>query len=64
MWPDPSNKALPDKEFRKHYDALLITGELNPDILVFCDRYQQRSLNDLKKALKRFAARDAVKSDH
>lgn len=48
-----AGEGLPRKEFNKHLDALLITGQLNPDILCYCDREQQHVLNEVKKALKR-----------
>lgn len=57
MWPEPSNTPLQDKIFRSHYDRLLETGSINPDILGYMDRYQQRAVNELKKAMIRIKKR-------
>jgi hypothetical protein len=50
---DPSPTPLERKIFNAHYDNLLITGKLNPDILAQMDSYQQFACNELKKALIR-----------
>lgn len=53
MFPDANHEPLERKVFNSHLDALLQTGQLNPEILEFCDSYQQRTLNEVKKALVR-----------
>lgn len=53
MWEDPANEPLPDKEWRKHLDAYLCTGQINPDILQYLDRRQQFVINEIKKAMNR-----------
>lgn len=58
MWPDPALVPLPRKEFNRHLDVLLTTGQLNPDILPFMDSYQQRTINEVKKSLIRLSKRD------
>lgn len=62
MWPEPAIEPLPRKEFNKHLDALLITSQLNPDVLVYCDRNQQRTLNEVKKSLTRIKNKYARKA--
>lgn len=53
MTPDPSPTPLQSKIFNKHYDSFRRTGKLNPEILEYCDRYQQYAINELKKSLIR-----------
>lgn len=50
---EPAKEPLERKEFNKHYDNMLNTGKLNPDILPYCDAWQTNALNELKKALVR-----------
>jgi len=57
MWPEPADTPLQQKIFNAHYDKLLETGNINSDILEYMDRYQQRAVNELKKALVRFKNR-------
>ncbi len=61
MWPDPSSTPLPRLEFNKHIDALLTTGQINPEILQFCDLTQQIILNEVKKSLVRLEKRDQTR---
>lgn len=55
---DPSPTPLERKEFNKHLDNMLNTGQLNPDILWYCDAFQQGVLNEVKKALNRLEKKD------
>ena len=50
-------EGLPRKEFNKHLDALLNTGQLNPEILEYCDVFQQRCYNEVKKSLTRLKSK-------
>jgi hypothetical protein len=50
---EPSPEPMDRKTFNKHFDNLLVTGQLNPDILEFCDKWQMNALNEVKKALIR-----------
>lgn len=52
---EPANEPLDRKIFNQHFDNLLKTGKLNPDILVLCDRWQQHAINEVKKALVRLS---------
>lgn len=52
-------QGLPRKEFNKHLDALLVTGLLNPEILEYMNLDQQRTINEVKKALIRLENKDA-----
>lgn len=62
MWPDPASTPLPRLEFNKHIDALLTTGQINPEILGFMDSGQQYVMNEVKKSLVRLEKRDLNKS--
>jgi len=48
---EPSREPLDRKIYNSHVDRLLETGQLNPEILEFCDSRQQYALNEIKKAL-------------
>jgi hypothetical protein len=50
---EPSPVPLDRDIFNKHFDNLLMTGQLNPEILPLCDSYQQCAINHVKKAFKR-----------
>lgn len=50
---EPAQEPLDRKEFNKHFDGLLITGKLNPEILDFMSRDQQMAINEVKKSLAR-----------
>lgn len=50
---EPSHVPLDRKIFNAHFDKLLETGQLNPDILPHCDAWQQNAINEVKKAFKR-----------
>jgi hypothetical protein len=50
---EPANEPLDRKVFNEHFDNLLKTGKLNPDILPLCSASQQMCYNEVKKALKR-----------
>lgn len=50
---DASQTPLERKTFNKHLDGLMTTGQLNPDILWYCDSFQQGVLNEVKKSLNR-----------
>jgi hypothetical protein len=50
---EPALEPLERKVYNQHFDNLLKTGQLNPDILVHCDKYQMYALNEVKKALVR-----------
>lgn len=56
---EPHPVGLPDSIFRKHYDNMLVTGELNPEILELCNSYQMFAINELKKALVRLTNKHA-----
>ena len=58
MWPTPSDTPLPEREFTKHIDVLLETGQLNPDILEYCDHKQQYALNVIKRYYSRQKRRE------
>lgn len=49
----PAQEPLEKKVFNAHVDRLLETGQLNPEILEFCDSRQIFALNEIKKALVR-----------
>lgn len=55
---EPALTPLDRKTFNKHLDGLLTTGQLNPDILPFCDLTQTIVLNEVKKALVRLEKKD------
>jgi hypothetical protein len=50
---EPSDTPLERKEFNKHYDNFLVTGQLNPDAFAEMDAWQQFACNELKKAFIR-----------
>ena len=50
---EPALEPLERKVFNSHLDKLLETGQLNPDIIPYCDMYQMMCYNEVKKALKR-----------
>lgn len=50
---DPSPTPLDNLTFNKHYDTYRKTGKLNPDILSYMDRYQQRAIKELQKSFNR-----------
>jgi len=50
---EPSPTPLERKVYNAHYDNLLNTGQLNPDIIPHMDSYQMYAINELKKALVR-----------
>ena len=54
---DPT--GLPRKVFNAHVDALLETGQLNPDILPHMSDDQQWIINEVKKSLNRLKAKYA-----
>jgi hypothetical protein len=56
---EPSSTPLPRKVFNHHLDALLETGQLNPDILPYMDAEQQWIVNEVKKSLIRINKRYA-----
>lgn len=49
------DQGLPRKEFNKHLDALLNTGQLNPEILEYMNTRQHDIINEVKKALIRLS---------
>ena len=51
----PAQEPLDRNTYNKHVDKLLETGQLNPEILEFCDSRQQYALNEIKKALARIS---------
>lgn len=54
IFPDiPQTGELPLKEWRKHLDALLETGKLNPDIIPYLNEEQRLVVNEVKKSIKR-----------
>jgi hypothetical protein len=53
MNPDPSPTPLDRKTFNAHFDRLLETGQINPEILEHMDWVQQRVINEVKKAFSR-----------
>lgn len=53
----PHAEGLPRKVFNTHLDALMSTGELNPDIIPYMNERQQDIINELKKSIKRFKAK-------
>lgn len=55
---EPSPVPLDRDVFNKHYDGLLNTGQLNPDILPLMDAWQQNAINELKKAIARAKRRE------
>jgi hypothetical protein len=52
---DPDPQGLPRNVFNKHVDGLLNTGQLNPEILEYCNERQLDILNEIKKALVRIS---------
>ncbi len=54
-----SRDPLPRKVFNHHLDALLETGQLNPEILPFMDADQARIINEVKKGLTRLKTKYA-----
>lgn len=50
---EPAQEPLDRKIFNQHFDNLLTTGQLNPDILLHCDKWQMHAINEVKKALVR-----------
>lgn len=55
---EPASEPLDKKIYNAHLDKLLETGQLNPDILAYCDSYQMHALNEVKKALIRLSKRN------
>lgn len=53
MWGIDPGPGLPRKVFNHHLDALLETGQLNPDIIPYMDADQWRVINEVKKSLIR-----------
>jgi hypothetical protein len=53
--PDP--EGMPPLVFNKHYDAYMLTGELNPEALEYMNIYQLVAINELKKSFNRFEAK-------
>lgn len=49
----PADSPLPEKEFIRHIDKLMETGQLNPDILSHLDRYQTHTVWTIKKYYNR-----------
>jgi hypothetical protein len=54
---EPSPTPLDRDTFNKHFDNLLNTGQLNPDILPMMDAWQMHAVNEVKKAFKRIKSR-------
>ena len=54
---EPSPTPLEPKLWRMHFDNLLNTGQLNPDILPMMDAWQMHAVNEVKKAFKRIKSR-------
>ena len=52
---EPAQEALDRKIYNAHFDKLLQTGLLNPEILEHCNSYQQFALNEVKKSLERLS---------
>lgn len=52
---EPAQEPLDRKEFNKHLDNLLSTGQLNPDIIPWLDSRQAHCINEVKKALVRLS---------
>lgn len=52
---EPAQEPLDKKIYNAHFDRLLETGQLNPEILEHCNSYQQFALNEVKKSLKRLS---------
>lgn len=52
---EPASEPLDKKIYNAHLDKLLETGQLNPDILPYCNSYQMFALNEVKKALVRLS---------
>lgn len=50
---EPSLEPLDRKIYNLHFDNLLNTGQLNPEILPLMDCWQQHAVNEVKKALAR-----------
>jgi len=50
---EPAQEPLPDKEWHRHLEVFLNTGNVNPDILQFLDYKQMYLINEIKKAAKR-----------
>jgi len=55
---EPAREPLDRNTYNKHVDRLLETGQLNPEILEFCDSKQIFALNEIKKALVRITNKD------
>lgn len=51
--------GLPVKVFNAHLDALMTTGQLNPDIIPYMDARQQDIINEVKKSINRFKSKHA-----
>lgn len=51
---EPAATPLERKLFNQHYDHLMETGELNPDILPHLDMWQMHAINEAKKSINRF----------
>lgn len=49
----PASEPLPKKVWNAHVDALIETGQLNPEILEFMSSDQQWVINEIKKSLTR-----------
>lgn len=52
---EPASEPLDRKIYNAHFDKLLETGQLNPEILEHCDSYQMHALNEVKKSLVRLS---------
>lgn len=54
---EPAQDPLPPKEWNAHLEALLNTGQMNPDIIPFLNHRQAWCMNEIKKAFDRFQRR-------
>lgn len=54
---EPAHEPLPAKEWHKHLEGLLNTGNINPDILWYLDYKQQYCINEIKKCFIRVKSR-------
>lgn len=59
---EPHPVGLPDKEWRKHLDAFLITNELNPDILPHMSYQQMVVVKEIHKSFNRIKRKHGEKS--
>lgn len=55
---EPAVIGLPEREFIKHLDKLLETGQLNPDIIPYLDDRQMYTVNSVKKYYARQRSRE------